>query len=53
MSARLIWERVEQEYGPYCAIMEVMGHRPPALESNFGLLLQCAQDRVISQRYPR
>jgi len=49
--AREIYERIEQDYGPFGNMLKVFAHRPPALEHIFGLLLQSKADGVISRRH--
>lgn len=49
--ARAVFERVEREYGAFGNMLRILGHRPPAVEHLFGLLLDSARDGLISRRY--
>jgi uncharacterized peroxidase-related enzyme len=49
--ARLVYERIQRDYGPFGNMLRVFAHRPPALEHIFGLLLRSAADAVISKRH--
>ncbi|WP_455288611.1 carboxymuconolactone decarboxylase family protein [Cupriavidus necator] len=49
--ARAVYERVEREYGAFGNMLKVLGHRPPAVEHLFGLLLDSARDGLITRRH--
>jgi uncharacterized peroxidase-related enzyme len=49
--ARVVYERIEREYGAFGNMLGVLGHRPPAIEHLFGLLLDSARDGLITRRH--
>lgn len=48
---RPIYERYATEYGPFLNQVKVFAQRPPALRHIMGLLLELADDAVISKRH--
>lgn len=48
---RPIYSRFARDYGPFLNQVKVFGHRPPALKHIMGLLLDFADEAVLSKRY--
>ena len=48
---RPIYERFSSEYGPFLNQVKVFAHRPPALKHIMGLLLDLADESLLSKRY--
>ena len=48
---RPIYERYVRDYGPFLNQARVMAHRPVALRHIMGLLLELADEAVLSKRY--
>lgn len=48
---RPIYERFSKEYGPFLNQVKVFAHRPPALKHIMGLLLDLADEALLSKRY--
>jgi uncharacterized peroxidase-related enzyme len=48
---RPVYRRFTAEYGPFLNQVKVFAHRPPALEHIMGLLLDLADEAVLSKRY--
>ena len=46
---RPIYERFSKEYGPFLNQVKVFAHRPPALKHIMGLLLDLADDRLLTK----
>jgi uncharacterized peroxidase-related enzyme len=46
-----VYERFANEYGPFLNQVKVFAHRPPALKHIMGLLLDFADEAVLSKRY--
>ena len=46
---RPIYERFSTEYGPFLNQVKVFAHRPPALKHIMGLLLDLADDRLLTK----
>jgi len=46
-----IYKRFADEYGPFLNQVRVFAHRPPALKHIMGLLLDFADESVLSKRY--
>ena len=49
-SARSVYERILDGYGPYRNMLSAFAHRPPALDHIFSYLLQSKADGLISPR---
>ena len=48
---RPVYERYSNEYGPFLNQVKVFAHRPPALKHIMGLLLDLADESLLSKRY--
>ena len=48
---RPIYERISKEYGPFLNQVKVFAHRPPALKHIMGLLLDLADENLLSKRH--
>ena len=48
---RPVYERYSNEYGPFLNQVKVFAHRPPALKHVMGLLLDLADESLLSKRY--
>jgi len=48
---RPVYERFAREYGPFLNQVKVFAHRPAALKHIMGLLLEFADEAVLSKRY--
>ena len=48
---RPIYERFSKEYGPFLNQVKVFAHRPPALKHIMGLLLDLADENLLSKRH--
>ncbi len=46
-----VYQRFADEYGPFLNQVRVFAHRPPALKHIMGLLLDFADEAVLSKRY--
>ena len=46
---RPIYERFSEEYGPFLNQVKVFARRPPALKHIMGLLLDLADDRLLTK----
>ncbi|MDP6346213.1 MAG: carboxymuconolactone decarboxylase family protein [Alphaproteobacteria bacterium] len=48
---RPVYRRFATDYGPFLNQVKVFAHRPPALKHVMGLLLDLADEAVLSKRY--
>lgn len=48
---RGVYQRFAQDYGPFLNQVKVFAHRPPALEHIMGLLLDLADEALLSKRH--
>lgn len=48
---RGVYQRFAQDYGPFLNQVKVFAHRPPALRHIMGLLLDLADDAILSKRH--
>ncbi|MEC9328528.1 MAG: carboxymuconolactone decarboxylase family protein [Pseudomonadota bacterium] len=48
---RPVYERYSNEYGPFLNQVKIFAHRPPALKHIMGLLLDLADESLLSKRY--
>ena len=48
---RPIYDRFSKEYGPFLNQVKVFAHRPPALKHIMGLLLDLADENLLSKRH--
>lgn len=48
---RPVYERFARDYGPFLNQVKIFAHRPPALRHIMGLLLDFADEAVLSKRY--
>jgi len=48
---RGVYKRFAEDYGPFLNQVKVFAHRPPALEHIMGLLLDLADDALLSKRH--
>jgi uncharacterized peroxidase-related enzyme len=48
---RPIYRRFAEEYGPFLNQVKVFAHRPPALAHLMGLLLELADEAIVSKRH--
>lgn len=49
--ARGIYQRFAEDYGPFLNQVKVFAHRPPALKHIMGLLLDLADEALLSKRH--
>ena len=46
-----VYQRFATEYGPFLNQVKVFAHRPTALKHIMGLLMELAEDQVLTKRY--
>ncbi|MGB7299012.1 MAG: carboxymuconolactone decarboxylase family protein [Burkholderiaceae bacterium] len=46
-----VYEKFATQYGPFLNQVKVFAHRPPAIKHIMGLLLELADENVLSKRY--